>query len=50
MAKTFQRFGDGYLYEMTEAELKRDVEEGTEDAAERAKVPPLSEDEMKHML
>ena len=50
MAKTFQRFGDCYLYEMTEAELKRAVEEGTEDAAERANVPPLSEDEKKHLF
>lgn len=50
MAKMRQRFGDGYLYEMTEAELKKDIVEGTEDAADRAKVPPLSEDEIKHMF
>ncbi len=50
MAKILQRFGDGYLQEMTEAELKRDIEEGTKDAAERAKVPPLCEDEIKRMF
>jgi len=37
VAKMFQRFGDGYLYEMTEAELKKDIVEGTEDAADRAR-------------
>ncbi len=49
MAKIMQRFGDGYLYEMTEADLKKDIVEGTEDAADRAKVPPLTEDEIQHM-
>ena len=27
MAKILQRFGDGYLYEMTEAGLKKDIVE-----------------------
>jgi dimethylamine--corrinoid protein Co-methyltransferase len=42
--------GDGSLTEMSESELKRDLEAGTRDAAERAEVPPLSEDELKHLL
>jgi len=50
MGKILQRFGDGYLHEMTDAELERDIEEGTKDAAKRAKVPPLSEDEIKHLF
>ena len=50
MAKTLQRFGDGYLHEMTEAELKKDIEEGTKDASERCGTPPLSEDEMNHLF
>jgi dimethylamine--corrinoid protein Co-methyltransferase len=50
MAKFLQRMGDGYITEMTESEMKRGIEEGTKDAAERAKVPPLSEDEMKHLF
>ena len=49
MAKTFQRFGDGYLYEMTKAELKKDIVEGTEDAAEKAKISPLSEEEIQYI-
>ena len=49
MAKILQRFGDGYLCEMTEAELKKDIVEGTEDAAERARISPLSEEEIQHM-
>jgi len=49
MAKIFQRFGDGYLREMTEAGLKKDIVEGTQDAAERAKIPPLSEEEIQRM-
>jgi dimethylamine--corrinoid protein Co-methyltransferase len=50
MAKMLQRMGDGYITEMTESEMKKGIEEGTKDAAERAKVPPLSEDEMKHLF
>jgi len=50
MAKTLQRMGDGRMMEMTEAEVRKDIEEGTKDAASRAKIPPLSEDEIKHIL
>ncbi len=46
MAKMRQRMGDGYITEMTEPEMKKDIEEGTKDAAGRGKVPHLSEDEM----
>ncbi len=49
MAKIFQRFGDGYLQEMTEADLKKDIVEGTEDAADRANISPLSEGEIQRM-
>jgi dimethylamine---corrinoid protein Co-methyltransferase len=42
--------GDGFLTEMGEAEIKKDLEEGTKDAAERAGVPPLSEEELKHLF
>jgi len=37
MAKTMQRFGDGYLREMTEAELRKDIEEGVHEANHRHK-------------
>jgi len=48
--KLSTRMGDGYRIEMTEAELKQDLEEGTKDAAERAGVSPLTEDELQHLF
>jgi len=48
--KILTRMGDGFLVEITEGELRKDLEEGTKDAAERAKVPPLSGDELKFCL
>ena len=50
MTKLFSRMGDGYAIELTEGELMRDIEEGTRDASERAKVPPLSNDEIKRLF
>jgi dimethylamine--corrinoid protein Co-methyltransferase len=47
---TFQRFGDGYVQEMTEAELMKDIEEGAADAAERSGGTPLTDDERKHLF
>jgi len=48
--KMLQRFGDGYLQEMTEPEMKKDIEEGSQDAAGRCGTSPLTEDEMKHLF
>ena len=50
MQKMRTRMGDGYLTEMTESELKKDIEEGTGDAAESAQISPLSQDESDHIL
>ena len=50
MAKMLQRMGDDYITDMTEPEMKKDIEEGTKDAAERGKVPHLSEDEMARVF
>ena len=50
MGKILTRMGDGTLTEMDEADLKRDLEEGTRDAAERASVSPLTEDEQKYLF
>lgn len=50
MAKMLQRMGDGYVIEMTGPEMRKDIEEGTMDAAERGKVPHLSEDEMERVF
>jgi dimethylamine--corrinoid protein Co-methyltransferase len=44
------RMGDGSLAEMTPAELRVDVEEATRLAARKAKVEPLSPDELGHVL
>ena len=48
--KFHTRLGDGYGIDMTEAEIKQDLEEGTEDAAERASVPTLTEDDLGRLL
>jgi len=50
MVKVRTRMGDGTLVELSEAELKRDLEEGTEDAAERGEIPTLSEDELSYLF
>ena len=42
--------GDGSLVEMTRSEIKADLEEGTQLAAKRAKVDPLTQDELDHLL
>jgi dimethylamine--corrinoid protein Co-methyltransferase len=50
MGKILTRMGDGTLIEMSKAELEKDLEDGTRDAAEKAGVPPLAEAELKHVL
>ena len=44
------RMGDGSLVEMTRSELRAELEAGVEAAVTRAKVPPLAEDELDHLL
>ncbi len=44
------RLGDGSLVEMSAAELEADLHAGTEAAAKRAKVEPLDEGELDHLL
>ncbi|HEY5388298.1 MAG TPA: hypothetical protein VIL79_10400, partial [Thermoleophilia bacterium] len=44
------RMGDGSLVEMTRSEMKADLEEGTQFAAKKAKVPELTQDELEHLL
>ena len=41
--------GDGSLVEMTRSEIKADLEDGTQLAAKRAKVPTLTQDELEHL-
>lgn len=42
--------GDGSLVEMTGSELRADIEEASEQAARKAKVPPLTGEEIGHLL
>ena len=44
------RMGDGSLVEMTRSELEADLQEGTQVAAQKAKVPELTQDELDHLL
>jgi len=48
--KIYTRMGDGSVTELSESDLKQDLEEGTRDAAERAKILPLSEDDLRRLL
>jgi len=50
MQKIYTRMGDGFVTELSESELRRDLEEGSRHAAERAKIPPLSEDDLRRLL
>ena len=47
MLKIRTRYGDGTPLELSEAELRQDLENGTADAAECGNVPPLSKEELK---
>ena len=42
MGKIMTRMGDGFPVEMSESEIRSDLEAGTEDAADRGKIDPLS--------
>ncbi len=50
MEKYTTRMGDGFRVEMTESEIRRDLEVGTADASEKASIPPLSGEELQHLL
>jgi len=49
MGKIRTRLGDGSFIEITEQELMEDLESGSQDAADRAKVPTLTSDDIKFM-
>ena len=50
MEKYFSRYGDGYATQLTKAEIRMDIENGTKDAADRGKIPELSSEEMERLL
>jgi dimethylamine--corrinoid protein Co-methyltransferase len=49
-SRILTRMGDGSLVEMTRSEIRADVEEGVAVAVRRAKVPPLGEAEIEHII
>ena len=44
------RMGDGTFVHLTRSEIRADLVAGSEAAAKRAKVPPLTDDELDHLL
>jgi dimethylamine---corrinoid protein Co-methyltransferase len=44
------RMGDGSFAQMTRSEIRAELEEGTAAGAKRAKLPPLTDDELSHLL
>ncbi len=50
MKKIFSRMGDGSALWLTEAELRQDLRDGTDDAADIGKIAPLSDDELQHLF
>ena len=44
------RLGDGSLVELTRAEIEADLIAGSEAAVKRAKVEPLPQDDVDHLL
>jgi dimethylamine--corrinoid protein Co-methyltransferase len=49
MEKIRTRMGDGSLVELSEAELRKDLEEGTQHAATAAEINSLTQDELDHL-
>ncbi len=45
MAKYITRMGDGYTVELTESEIRADIEAGVADAVERGEIPAISGEE-----
>jgi len=50
MSKIFTRMGDGSPLEMTEAELRQDIEDGIAEAVEKAEVPPLPPEDIEYLV
>ena len=50
MNKIISRMGDGWVVVFSEQELKRELEEGTQDAAAQGDIDPLPEDELEYLF
>jgi dimethylamine--corrinoid protein Co-methyltransferase len=48
--KYLTRYGDNYVAEMTEAEIREDIEDGTFDAASRGEIPAMNQEEIDHLF
>jgi hypothetical protein len=48
--KIISRMGDGWVVALSEAALKRELEDGTLDAAVQGEIEPLPEDELKYLF
>ena len=49
MPKIFTRMGDGSPVELTPAELRQDLEDGANEAADRGGIPTLNEEDYKYL-
>ncbi len=47
MKKYLTRYGDNYAGYMSESDIRADIENGVQDAADRGKIPPLSAEDME---
>lgn len=50
MSKIFTRMGDGSPVELTEAELRQDIEDGIQTAVDKAGVPELGQEEIEYLM
>ncbi|KUO50054.1 MAG: dimethylamine methyltransferase [Desulfitibacter sp. BRH_c19] len=50
MGKYFTRMGDGSGIYLTADDIRCDLEEGTKDAADRGKIPELTQEELDHLF
>jgi len=50
MSKYTSRMGDGFSIELTESEIRKDIEDGMESAVKHGKVEPLTDTEIDHLL
>ncbi len=50
MGKIFSRMGDGWAVQFSDKELMAEIESGARDAAEKGKVPHLTDDEIKRLF
>jgi dimethylamine--corrinoid protein Co-methyltransferase len=50
MGKIMTRLGSGYPIEISESQLMEDLSGGTEDAADRGKIAPLSKEELDYLF